>query len=127
MQSILPSFKVIRDAFIASVNVTRCVVPNADLKLPQRPQSTSHSSPEGESLKAGGRGNRFVWYTLSFHHWFKTWKDERRGKKGSGFMRFEGAPRTLMLGTARGYGGWALRWVIGSQGPKPKSPKPPKP
>jgi hypothetical protein len=35
MQSILPSSEVIRDAFIASVNVTRCGVPNADLKLPR--------------------------------------------------------------------------------------------
>ena len=31
---ILPSFEVIRDAFIASVDVTRCGVPNADFIHP---------------------------------------------------------------------------------------------
>src|SRR5271155_4445137 len=41
----------------------------------------SHSCPEEESLRTDKRQNRFIWYTLSFHHLFKTWKDEERKEK----------------------------------------------
>lgn len=45
------SSEVIRDIFIASVDVTRCFVPNADFILPVTRDQQATQAPEGESSK----------------------------------------------------------------------------
>ena len=102
MQSILPSSEVIRDAFIAYVDVTRCGVPNADFIHPVT-RSPKPLVPRRGELEDKQMTEWFIWYTLSFHHLFKTWKDEARRKKmgrGGDFTACGRAPRSLMLGTA---------------------------
>jgi hypothetical protein len=95
----------IRDAFIASVKVTRCVC--------RTPISSYFSSPASKPLKPGegraaAKSERWlIWYTLGFHHlvptlvWllfvqkktgalthlFKTWKDEDEGTFFAEYMK----------------------------------------
>ena len=54
-------------------------------------QSTSHSSPERESLQTDRRQKVFIWYTLSFHHLFKTWKDGEEKENIEATSLFDGS------------------------------------